>query len=297
MGANKPISVAKGVAVQDEGDTPLVQVSIATNQDTVGNDMNDGCKLLFFVDREQKDIEEPYDDGKVKVTMKGSSINIVYTESEFAVNVRYFKCRMNVNVEALDTDVLVGVLGTNNKNAEDEWTLLDGTVLEIPSTGGKLRKPGYDFCTKFCNKDPEASLFTYIETGVDFETYERCDLPYGNTLDRYLNDVPQWVIDICGPNDFACIMDVSNGDATDAMELRRADREYASVCSPPGGNCDERKCCGDSKCVAFGGLAGSVCDGDASVSIDMQKTTRMHKLLSRPFLSIVHLTAWSSRVW
>ena len=177
MGANKPISVAKGVAIQDEGDTPLVQISIATNDDTIGNDMGDGCKLLFFVDRQQMDLEEPYDDGKVKVNMNGKKIDILYHESELFVQVSYFRCRMNINAKVPRSDLVVGVLGTNNGNIDDEWMLLDKTVLEIPSTGGKLRKPGYDFCNKFCNRDPLKSLFTYIEKGVDFDTYERCDLP------------------------------------------------------------------------------------------------------------------------
>lgn len=227
--------------------------------------MGDGCKLLFFVDREQKDLNVPYDDGKVKVTMNGKNIKILYTESEMSVDVSYFKCRMNVNAKIPNSDLTVGVLGTNNGNIKDEWMLLDGTVLEIPTTGDKLRKPGYDFCTKFCNRNAANSLFTYVEKGVDFDTYQRCDLPYGNTLDVYLNDVPQWVIDVCGHHNFACIMDVLNGDATDAMELRKAEVMYAAVCSPPGGSCDERKCCGSSKCVAFGGLAGNVCDGDITV--------------------------------
>jgi hypothetical protein len=269
LAANKAISVGKGVVIQDEGDTPKVQISYATLEDSVGNILDGGCVLQFFVDDEQRDLLNGSGDDRVVVEMQDGKISVRYTESEMEVTVQTFKCRMNICVLLPDTDPTVGILGTPNGNVNDEWTTLDGDIIELPeSRANKLRKPGYDFCTgHFCIRDEEKSLFIYPEKdeGIDFDYYQKCNLPYGTTMDKYFENTPQWILDICR-TDIACIMDVMEGDEDDARQLRKVNMLYAQTCNPPGGECDDSKCCGDVKCVDSGGLAGKVCDGDMTVS-------------------------------
>ena len=171
---------------------------------------------------------------------------------------------MDICVHLPDSDPTVGLFGTLNGNAKDEWTTFTGEV--IPKESGKNRKKEYDVCTKhFCNRKKEDSLFVYEEEGIDFDHYEMCDLPYGATSEKFLTQAPQWVLDLC-KGDVACVMDVQNGDAEDAIALRNANLNFKEVCSPSGGECDTSDCCGDLKCVDMGGLAGKVCDGDMTVS-------------------------------
>lgn len=270
MASSRAISLGKGVAVQDEGDTPRVQVSIAKLEETVGNDMGDGCTLLFYVDGEQRDLNDGSGDDRVTVELNNNKINIKYTVSEMEVTVNYRRCRMDICANIPNTDLTVGVLGTANGDSTDEWMTLEGEVVAPPeSRANKLKKPGYDYCTgETCIRDPEDSLFVYHEAGIEFDTFQKCDLPYGSTLEQYLTDTPQWVIDICGP-EVECIMDVMNGDATDVIALRRSALLMAGQCNPTGGECDDSKCCDGLTCVDQGGLAGKVCDGDMSCAPEM----------------------------
>ena len=56
LSKNKAISVGKGVAIQDEGgNTPLVQVSVAERDDSLGTKMSDldtFCNSLLMVNNE-----------------------------------------------------------------------------------------------------------------------------------------------------------------------------------------------------------------------------------------------------
>ena len=269
MSGNRALSVGKAVAIRDEGDTPIVQISIASLSSSLGYDMGDedGCgKIQFFVDGVQRDLRDGSgQDDKVIVSMKNKDIWVKYVESEMQVKVRYHRCRLNICVHLPDTDNTVGVLGTANGDVQDDWTTLEGTILNIPdSLLDRLRKPGYDFCTQnFCIRDKEKSLFTYQEDGFDFDYYQKCDLPYGTTIERYLSDIPQNAIDAC-EGELQCIMDVQNGDQEDAIAMHVTLQEYATMCNPPGGECDESKCC-TGQCVDRGGLAGKICDGQMTV--------------------------------
>ena len=59
-------------------------------------------------------------------------------------------------------------------------------------------------------------------------------------------------------------MDVKNGDEQDAIAMRDTLAEYATMCNPSGGECDESPCC-SGECVDQGGFAGKVCNGNATV--------------------------------
>lgn len=198
MSSNKAISVGTGVVMQDEGDTPLIEISVASLSGTVGNKM-DECSLLFYVDGVQKDLFLGYDDAKVAVVAAGTKITVTYKTTGMETTINYFKCRMNICLKLPMTDVTYGVLGTPNGDAKDEWTTLTGELFEPVSRAEGMRKAGYDFCAlNFCLRDETQSLFTYAEPGMDFDRYNRCDLPFGDTLEEFITAIPQWVVDACG---------------------------------------------------------------------------------------------------
>lgn len=275
--SGRAISWGVGVAVQDEGDTPRVQVHYAKFFNAQGNELSGNkCKLQFFVDEQLRDILHGSGDDRVTVVLNGNNVKITYTKSQLELNLGLSSCRMNVAVTVpASNDKIVGLLGNMNGDASDDWMLMDGTVMPFNS-GQSRNKAGYDFCTKhYCVRDPEQSLFTYQELGVEFKDYNKCDLPFGNTLDQFLGKTPQWVLDLCG-SDVECIMDVTENGAEEATNLRLANLIFAKMCSPSGGECSSAKCCGTAKCVDQGGFAGKICDGDAKVSVRIPSAIISH---------------------
>ena len=266
MSKNRAIALGKGIVIQDEGDTPRIQVSETSAKETVGNKIG-GATYIFLVDGQPKDITTYTGDDRVAITLNKKQLTVKYTATGFQVRVRLGRA-MSIVVNLPGNDDVVGLLGTPDKNTANDWTFTDGTVMELPeSRAHRMRKPGYDFCTKeFCNRDASKSLFVYPEAGYDFDAYNHCDLPFGDTMEKTLQNVPLWVRELCG-SDPACTMDVMHGSAEDARELRNVKLMASEFCRPSGGDCDKQDdCCGDIKCVDFGGFAGKKCDGDMTVS-------------------------------
>ena len=298
MSVNRALSVGKSVAMRDEGDTPVVQISIASLQSSLGYDMgdNDGCgKVQLFVDGMQRNLADGSgQDDKVIITHKDTDIWVKYVESEMLVKVRYHRCRLNVCVHLPDTDHTVGVLGTASNSTGDDWTTPDGTAIEVPeSLLDRLQKPAYDFCTQnYCNRDESKSLFVYPEAGFDFGYFQKCDLPFGNTIENYIfEDVEQWVIDVC-QGDLQCVMDVQNGNLEDAIEMRKTLADYFGVCNPPGGECEGSECC-SGECVDNGGLAGKTCDGQTMVRIHRLADSRCLGVFQKlTLVCAVHSNVW-----
>lgn len=250
--------------MQDEGETPRVQITFARLRSSLGDDVGGSCRVQFFVDGVQRSLPDGSGDERVSVQLRNRNVKILYKESELEVNVSLGNCRMNIFVSVPENDKTVGVLGTPNRDASDEWTTLDGIVIPYDRSQG-MKKGGYDFCTQhMCIRDESKSLFVYQEDGVEFQDYQRCDLPYGDTLEKYLTNTPQWVLDLCG-SDLTCVIDVSENGADEARLLRLANLHYNSICNPSGGECDNTKCCNGLECVDNGGFAGKVCDGDMQV--------------------------------
>lgn len=82
-------SVTKGVVVQDEGDTPLVQISVPLIQSTFAPNLftQRQCKILFFVDGVQRDLDAGSGSPDVQVTYKGPNIEVLYMRSKMKVTV------------------------------------------------------------------------------------------------------------------------------------------------------------------------------------------------------------------
>jgi len=268
VSSNKAASIATGFVVQDEGDTPRVQVSIPFLNSTVGEVMNDRCKLELFVDGLKRNFEDGSgQEDKVNIIKKDNDVWIKYLESEMTVKIRYFQCHVSICVHLPDTDPTIGLLGTATGTISDDWTKPDGSVLDVPEfLARRMQKPAYDFCTEnFCIQNKADSLFAYSEAehGLDFQYYEKCDLPYGSTLDQVIFQAPKDIVDMCS-GDLQCILDVNATGRASAQEFRESLHEYSQQCNAPGGECDESSCC-EGECVDFGGFAGKLCSGNNTV--------------------------------
>lgn len=203
---SRTLSVGKAVVIQDEGNTPRVQFSIAALKETLGNDMGDGCKLQLFVDKSLENLEKGFDNKDLVIdTRNKKEMKVRYKVTGLEVTINYFRCRINVNVKLPTNDLTYGLLGTANGNVEDDWQNLEGEVITQPkSLADRMRKPAYDFCTQhFCLRDESKSLFFYSEHGIDFSYYQKCDLPFGDTLEKAIEHASEWVIDACG-SDMVC---------------------------------------------------------------------------------------------
>jgi len=86
MSDNRALSVGKAVAIRDEGDVPIIQVSIASLPASLGTDMgdNDNCgKVQLFIDGVQRNLEDGSgQDDKVIITHDKKDIWIRYVESD-----------------------------------------------------------------------------------------------------------------------------------------------------------------------------------------------------------------------
>ena len=94
-------AVTKGVTVQDEGDTPLVQISVPMLNSTFAPNIftQRQCKILFYVDGVQRDLNAGSGNPAVQVTYKGPNIEVLYVRSKMkvTVNIAWAKgCYINV---------------------------------------------------------------------------------------------------------------------------------------------------------------------------------------------------------
>ena len=253
-------AVTKGVAIQDEGDTPLVQFNIPIQESSLFNKIG-SCPIQFFVDGVQRDIENGSgQEDKVKVTFNDNGIDVLYVVSEMKVTITFGDangCYLNVCVYLPDSDkTTYGLLGTPNGNPMDDWMTSDNKGLVVPaSLHDRMNQKGYGYCTSHhCIREEANSLFTYAEKGVDFEDIMHCDLPYGNTLEELFVDIDPEVLAVCG-EDIMCIIDSRIGGVATAKETKQARLAVQETCNGVGGECIVASCCDGLKCVEATGFA------------------------------------------
>lgn len=252
-------SVGKAVVVQDEGDTPKIQFAFPRRNDSLAPDKvsKHNCPIQFFVDGVQRELSQGTGDSRVRISVQRPAIMIHYTESKFRVRVGFNYangCFMDVCVWTPDTDEsLIGLLGSPDSNANNDWMGQDGTVLTLADSQVKrMGKIGYDYCTKnWCIRDAKDSLFVYPENGLDIDDYNACDLPYGDTIEEVAMNVSQEIRDTCGM-DLPCIIDATAGNVKTALNTKAARQVVAETCNKEGGECDVANCCDGLKCVQDG---------------------------------------------
>lgn len=202
---NIELSVTKGVAIQDEGDTPKVQISVPVLPGSLAPNVVGGARVQFFVDGVQRDLNEGSgQDDKVLVTVKRNRIEVFYVASELKVIASMTSGLggyINLCVHLPDTDKTIGLFGSPDKDVSNDWMTKDGEVLELPPIHERINFEGYNHCTKeWCVEKEEDSLFVYKEDGVDFEDHMHCHLPYGHSVeDLFVNLEPE-IREFCGEN-------------------------------------------------------------------------------------------------
>jgi hypothetical protein len=211
------------------------------------------------VDGVQRDLDDGSgQDDKVKVFRDGSGIEIQYVESELRVSITlgYANgCYFDVCVYLPDTDKTIGLLGTANGDVWDDWTTSDGEALPVPeSLTDRMRNAGYEYCTQhWCIREESDSMFKYAEDGVDFVDIMHCNLPFGNTLEEFLVDVNQEILDFCG-EELVCLLDAQMGGLDAARSTQISRLPVQASCNGAGGECNVASCCGGLKCVEVTGF-------------------------------------------
>lgn len=265
MAFNKAASIAKAIAIRDGHDSPIVQLSIPFSDSSSGDDPKD---LQLFVNKEKRSIDSGSGRSDVKVEKEDDhDVRVTFTKTGFSMKVRFHHGYLSTCASMATPDDSVGVLGTPTGTVKDDWTTLDGLVVPIPTEPiQRYQKPAYDFCTKnFCIKKEAESMITYPEArdGLDFHYYQKCDLPYGSTVEQMMTNVSTAVLDLCR-GDLQCVIDVQINGAGAAPAFQSDLDDYSKTCNPVGGECEESKCC-EGDCVNYGGLAGKICGGDKQV--------------------------------
>ncbi|GAX29005.1 hypothetical protein FisN_7Hh404 [Fistulifera solaris] len=255
-------AVVKGFVTQDEGDTPKVELSFPIFPDsfapnTIGQE---NCKVLFYVDGVQRDLNDGSGSPKVKVTWTRKTVEILYTASQFKVtaNVAYANgCYFEVCTHVPDVDKTTGMFGSADGDTSNDWKTRDGELLPVPaSLTDRLRWAGYDYCTThWCIREQADSLFAHKELGLDwFEDIMHCNLPHGSTVEEYLRDVDPKVIELC-KNEIMCIIDARLMGVEAAASTVASRKAVATTCNGKGGECDVSSCCNGLKCAQVNGFA------------------------------------------
>jgi len=254
-------SVTRGVAIQDEGDTPSVQLNIPVLESSLAPNKigPNHCPMQFFVDGVQRDLDEGAgQEDKVLVTQQGrDAVEVFYVESEMKVTVTTGfanGCFINVCVYLPETDTTtIGLLGNTDGDVWNDWMTTDNEPLPVPvSLMERMQFPGYDYCTKnWCLRDETDSIFTYAENGVEFQDIMHCDLPFGNTLEEMLLKTDAATLQFCG-EEMMCILDAEMGGLDAARQTKNARLPVQATCNKAGGECNVASCCDELKCVEIG---------------------------------------------
>jgi len=272
---SKTWSVGEGVVIQDEGNTPRVQITMPVISQKDGGGVSQllgpkdkNCQVQFFVNGVQRDLYSGSGDDGVEITVEhGRSIHIKYVESGMTATVTYGfwkQCFLQTCFAIPDTDPGLGLLGTADGDVSNDWTKPDGTVVPIDaSTNNRVRtKTAYDYCTQnWCMRDPEQSLFTYNQAGKTFEDFQMCDLPQDTyIIDDLEDEITPEIEEFCG-TDVDCIVDAVTGGGIEAAQDAKILRTgfLSQSCNKEGGECADSNCCTGYECVTLGGLTTPTC--------------------------------------
>jgi len=255
----RSVTVTKAIAFQFP-DAPKIEVHVpdSTNATT--------CDYTFFVDGATRDVENlgivsdaitavfeekklffhhPESNARISLTVKLSSVN--------GCVLSYTLCLPD------DLEDVYGLLGTPNGLKEDDWTMPNGTVVEIPSSDRDRRfEKAYNYCTTWCIGQETDSLFTYVDGGKNFTEYNiDCLGDYDPTLEDAIDDVPETCEEICN-GDLACLIDCAVGGEADAEDYEDTEDELDDAeDDPPGENVgggEKPTIAGDPHITTWGGV-------------------------------------------
>lgn len=272
---NRAFTSIHGVVIEDEGvDTPKLQFSVPTLKNALANTFltshEHECKIQAFINEKPIDLNHALPDEyaqHVSVVRTRGSIEVLFTRTKFKVRMTlgYWNgCLMNTCVYWPTVDPVVGLLGTPNHDVSDDWVKPDGTVVPLPPNQKKYRgKYAYDYCANWCVRHEKDSAFFHNEIGVDFDDFQRCNVPFGTTDHKLLEKVTPEIQNYC-KDDVSCMIDAITGGLNAAKETRAANIALRDTCNGAGGECLNANCCGGLHCHDLG-RAGKFCHKEATL--------------------------------
>lgn len=221
----------------DGTEYPLVQVSMTSGENPPITLFN--CPVELYIDQvKQDDLTAGYhaNDVKVEVHMNTGRIHIEYPELQLNLKVLQFMdlCHFTVTYALLNDcrpeERIIGLLGSPDDDATNDWMKRDGTVVDLPAGGlsSFFFGPAYEYVTQnWCIYIENESLFTY-QPGYDFSYYEHCGVDYNPELERSIEEATPEQIEKCGDGNTACLLEAVNlgdGAADQSLETPGADEE------------------------------------------------------------------------
>jgi hypothetical protein len=179
-------AVTTGVVVHEDAtkELPTIQVSMAQdaeisdNAEFVGN-----CPVQLYVDGVSRAISTGTGISAATVEVDGKRITVNYPETRLKLTLDVYvylnTCHFTVDYILLDCrpdNNLIGILGSPNGNATDDWMTRVGTPLEIPpQKWGRHFKPSYEYSQdNWCLVTENDSHFTY-EPGTNYTYFDHCE--------------------------------------------------------------------------------------------------------------------------
>lgn len=192
-------AVTTGIVVNEVGDNPRIQVSLArdasgtyTEELRASRCSGDHCEcpVQLFVDGVARPVSSGSGNTKASVEVSdvsgGKRVTIQYPETKVKVtmDVRNWRqtCHFSVTYTLADcrpNERIVGLVGSPDKEWRNDWMKRDGTLIPIPPVlkKGSGFQPTYEYTRdNWCVETESDSYFEY-EASTDFAFFDECDNP------------------------------------------------------------------------------------------------------------------------
>ena len=259
------ISVLRGFTVQDEGDTPKVQITSLEDPaqtDQIATTITDTCKIQLFVNDVQKDLDVGYEDTKVKIYKTNKRIIIEYLDSGMIAETSVSSaCTFGSCFKIPKGDpTLIGLLGSPDEDTANDWMKPDGKIADEDITMASDDNYAQLYCTKnWCINNRDDSMFKYNEPGWSHENFDMCNLPSGTSFDEVKdNEVTPEILKLCR-NNGDCVLDAIMEGTESVRDFFFDDAMLKEQVHGKGGRCNPGGCKKGLECVDFGGFVGFEC--------------------------------------
>jgi FG-GAP repeat len=222
VGQNVRASIMTGISVREFSSEPTVSVLFLNGTLNMGS----GCytEIRLFVDNAERDPASGTGLSEIVLSISDDELVLSYTSTGMAIHLLVgdsdnFGCFLNFWIDFpggfLNEETLLGLLGTPNGDATDDWVTKENVVLDEPDTNEAFFSAAYSYCTSnWCIRDESLSLFPDIGN-QPYSLVSGCDEPYLPEVENLVMNAPQPLLDICGSS-IACLIDGSVGGLADA---------------------------------------------------------------------------------
>jgi hypothetical protein len=232
----KAVSVTKAVAFQI-GDGAVIQVGVPPGN-TPPN-----CDWEFFVNGKPRTPNKSfYQKAGLAVTQAGEAWVFEHTESGGQIIVTKKRSGTNGCVMAYQVCLpngemkIAGLLGTPNGVKEDEWTLPNGSALEVPTDSRSLKfEPAHKYCIQWCVPKGE-SMFTYTGDMTWDSVNLDCKADFDPAVENAVKaGIPADILAECGEGDefLDCQIDGIIGGVEDAKNFKAVEQELDELKEAP----------------------------------------------------------------